>query len=157
MRIRAAETGDAAVLAALRYEFRSEMDPPTEPREAFEERMRTWWAGRRAGQWRAWIGVDGDEPIGDIFLQIVEKVPNPVVEPERLGYITSLYVVPSRRNAAVGGALLDRALEDCRREGLDTVVLWPSSRSRPLYQRRGFVEKGDVMELPLVPHPGRSG
>jgi GNAT superfamily N-acetyltransferase len=157
MQIRAAEIADAAVLASLRYEFRAEMDPPTEPRHAFEQRMRTWWQGRLADQWRAWIAVDGDEPIGEIFLQIVEKVPNPIIEPERLGYITSLYVAPSHRNAAVGGALLDRALHDCRSAGLDTVVLWPSSRSRPLYQRRGFVEKGDVMELPLVPHPGRRG
>ncbi len=111
---------------------------------------------RLPDQWRAWIAVDGDEPIGEVFLQIVGKLPNPVVEPERLGYITSLYVVPGHRNAGVGGALLDQALDECRREGLDTVVLWPSSRSRPLYQRRGFVERGDVMELPLVPHPGRS-
>jgi GNAT superfamily N-acetyltransferase len=157
MQIKAAETADAAVLASLRYEFRAEMDPPTEPRDAFEARMRSWWSGRPAGQWRAWIAVEGDEPIGEVFLQIVEKVPNPIVEPERLGYITSLYVVPGRRNGAVGGALLDRALDDCRREGLDTVVLWPSKRSRALYQRHGFVEKGDVMELPLVLHPGRNG
>lgn len=157
MRIRTAETPDAAILATLRYEFRADMDAPTERRDTFEERMRSWWARRLPDQWRAWIAVDGDEPIGEVFLQIVGKLPNPVVEPERLGYITSLYVVPGHRNAGVGGALLDQALDECRREGLDTVVLWPSSRSRPLYQRRGFMERGDVMELPLVPHPGRSG
>jgi GNAT superfamily N-acetyltransferase len=156
MRIRTADTGDAAILAALRYQFRAELDVPTERRDPFEERMRAWWARRESGQWRAWIALDGDEPVGEVFLQIVEKLPNPVAEPERLGYITSLFVTPAHRNASVGGALLDCALDDCRSAGLDTVVLWPSTRSRPLYRRRGFVDRGDVMELPLVPHPGRN-
>lgn len=155
MQIRIADARDAATLATLRYRFRAEMDPPIESRDRFEDRMRAWLVDRLSSQWQAWIAVEGDEPVGEVFLQVVEKLPNPVSEPERLGYITSLYVIPSHRGAAVGTALLDTALDACRRERLDTVVLWPSNRSRTLYQRRGFVEQGDVMELLLFDHPGR--
>lgn len=174
--LRLARPDDYPLLAAMRYEFRAAMDEPDEDREVFEARMVRWLrehlgptqpgpaepaAGDLAAAcpraaWMAWLALDGDEAIGMGFLHVMEKVPNPVPEPEQLGYVASLYVRPDRRGAGVGAALLDAALDECRTRGLDTIVLWPSARSRSLYERRGFRSPGLVMELPLVEHPGRS-
>jgi ribosomal protein S18 acetylase RimI-like enzyme len=82
-----------------------------------------------------------------VLAQLVEKVPNPVAEPECLGYVTSLYVLPGCRGRGIGEHLLQTALDACRQAGVDTVVLWPSQRSVPLYLRHGFRHAGDVMEL----------
>lgn len=168
--LRLARRDDYPVLATMRYDFRAAMDEPDEDRDVFEARMVQWLgehlgAAHPAGDWRAWLAFDegdgeesigSEEPVGMAFLHVVDKIPNPVPEPEQLGYVTSLYVRPDHRGAGIGGALLDAALDECRARGVDTVVLWPSVRSRSLYERRGFRSPNMVMELPLVDHPGRS-
>jgi hypothetical protein len=109
-----------------------------------------------ANPWRGWlsIGEPSGEPVGHVFLHLVEKVPNPLPENELIGYVTNLYVVPSARGLGVGAALLDRATSECRDLGCDSAVLWPSPRSVRLYERHGYRRPARVMELELAGHPG---
>jgi len=146
--VRQAGRRDAEAIAALRYAFRTELEPPAEPRQQFVERTTAWLEDRlEAGSWTGWVAHDQNEPAGLVLVHLVEKVPNPVVEPESLGYVSSLYVRPCLRGRGVGDALLRTALDFCRGAGVESVVLWPSPRSIPLYQRHGFRRQGDVMEL----------
>jgi GNAT superfamily N-acetyltransferase len=150
--VRLARRADARALAQLRYAFRSEMAAPEEPEETFLERMAAWLAGRLEGStWTAWVACASGQPVGMCMVQLVEKVPNPVAEPERLGYVSSLFVRPGWRGHGTGGRLLAAALDFCRHSGAETVVLWPSPRSVPLYRRHGFRSAGEVMELRLAP------
>jgi GNAT superfamily N-acetyltransferase len=139
----------------MRYDFRAAVEAPNEPRELFEARMALWLEGHLGRGWKAWLACEGDATVGHVFLHVIGKVPNPVPEPEQLGYVTNLYVRPDCRGRGVGAGLLDVALEECRALGLDTVVLWPSPRSKSLYERRGFVSPADVLELPLGDHSSR--
>ncbi len=154
--IRRASRNDATVLAELRYRFRAEQHAPTEPPEAFLERCTAWMASRLdGGRWGAWIAEAEGRAIGAIWLQLIEKLPNPGPELEWHGYVTSAYVAPEWRNAGVGAALLDAALAACRAHGVDSVILWPTARSASLYRRFGFRDRpADIMELVL--HPGRA-
>ncbi len=155
--VRLARRADARALAELRYAFRAEMAAPEEPEETFLERLTAWLADRlEAGTWTAWVACAGGQPVGLVLVQVVEKVPNPVAEPECLGYVSSLFVQPGWRGHGTGSRLLAAALDFCRRGGAETVVLWPSPRSVPLYRRHGFRSAGEVMELRLAPgpHPG---
>jgi GNAT superfamily N-acetyltransferase len=152
--VRPAGWGDARVLATLRYAFRCEAaatGEPVEPPEEFVERTTAWLADRlQAGSWDAWLAWAASPPelpVGLVLVHLVEKVPNPVTEPEILGYVSSLYVRPPWRGRGIGGRLLGTAVEFCRDRGADTVVLWPTRRSIPLYQRHGFRHQGAVMEL----------
>jgi GNAT superfamily N-acetyltransferase len=146
--IRLAGPGDATVLAELRYAFRSEMAAPTEPETQFLERVTRWLANRlEGGVWTGWIACAPGKPVGLVLVQLIEKVPNPAPEAENIGYVSSLYVRPRWRGRGIGGRLLTTALEFCRRSEVDNVVLWPSPRSVPLYQRHGFRSVGEVMEL----------
>jgi GNAT superfamily N-acetyltransferase len=155
MRVASVEPADHPALAAMRYDFRAAFDPPNEPREQFEARM-VGWLGQHLGRdWIAWVARDSDELLGHVFVHIVDKVPNPVPEPEQLGYLTNLYVRDDLRGGGIGAALLDAALAECRMRGLDTVVLWATQRSRSLYERHGFGVPEDAMELPLTDHPRR--
>jgi GNAT superfamily N-acetyltransferase len=158
IRVRRAGPGDAGVLAEMRYAFRSERAVPAEDREPFLERTTGWLADRlRRGSWTGWVACAGPRPVGLVLVQLVEKVPNPVPEPERLGYLSSLYVRPPWRGQGTGGLLLATALEFCRNSGVEAVVLWPSPQSIPLYRRHGFRDRDAVMELrcwagPTAPH-----
>jgi GNAT superfamily N-acetyltransferase len=146
--VRRAGPGDANAMATLRYAFRTELAEPAETERQFVERASAWLADRlELGSWSGWLAIEREQPVGLVLVHLVEKVPNPVIEPESLGYVSSLYVRPECRGRGVGDVLLRTALAFCRDRGVESVVLWPSPRSVPLYQRHGFRRQAEVMEL----------
>lgn len=151
--VRSATPADAAELASLRYEFRAAERPPTEPREEFIARCAAWIEKRlaAAAPWSCFVAERGGAVVGHVWIELVEKIPNPGDEAERHAYLTNLYIQPAARGGA-GSALLEVALEWCRAQEVDTVILWPSERSRALYARYGFATSGAVMTLPLGRH-----
>jgi predicted N-acetyltransferase YhbS len=151
--IRPAQPGDATTLAMLRYRFRTEVGEPVETEAGFVARAAPWIAARLAGAaWRAWVAVDADAAIvGHVFVQFVEKIPNPVPEAETLGYLTNLYVAPPLRNQGIGALLLRAALAACEEMDVETVFLRPSRGSVPLYLRHGFMDAA-FLERPTSPH-----
>jgi GNAT superfamily N-acetyltransferase len=153
--IRPADVDDAAALARLRWEFRSGKAPTTEGHDAFLARATAWMRVRlaRGDVWRAWLAVsDTGEPIGTLWLAVIEKLPNPAKEPEEHAYISSVYVRPEARGG-VGSALLRTAVDWCAARGVDVVLLWPTERSRPLYTRHGFAPPRDVLARAFDPTP----
>jgi len=160
--VRRAGRPDARVMAMMRWAFRTELGTPVESERQFVERATTWLADRlELGSWTGWLAVEREdeqeheqeEPVGLVLAHLLEKVPNPVVEPESIGYVSSLYVRPGCRDGGIGDVLLRTAVDFCRDHGADTVVLWPSPRSFPLYARHGFRRRGEVMELHWAAEP----
>jgi GNAT superfamily N-acetyltransferase len=149
--VRRAGPGDAGAMAVMRYVFRTELAAPAESRREFVERATAWLARRlEQGSWTGWLALAEEQPVGLVLVHLVEKVPNPVVEPESLGYVSSLYVRPQHRERGTGDALLRTAVDFCRDQGVEFVVLWPSPRSVPLYERHGFQHSGHLMELSVT-------
>jgi GNAT superfamily N-acetyltransferase len=146
--VRAAIPDDALELAELRWEFRSGRVPAVEPHDRFIERCTDWM--RRAltagDPWRAWVAASDGRVVGQVWLDLLEKIPNPVAERERHAYLSNLYVRPAARGGT-GTRLLQSALAWARANGVDRVVLWPTDASVALYARHGFIRGSDVMEL----------
>ena len=151
-RVRRATGDDANALALLRYEFRASVNAATEAEAAFLARAAPWMRVRLDGEgpWHCWV-VEDDAGLvaGQLWLQLIEKVPNPLPEREQHAYITNVYVGPDQRGTGAGQALMDAALEFCRERGVDSVILWPTARSRTLYARNGFAVRDDIMEAIL--------
>ncbi len=155
--IRQARPADAPALARLRFEFRAGLDASIEPEQPFVERCRSWMADRLSGSaWRCWLVEASGGLVGSVWLQLLEKMPNPVGEPELHGYVTNLYVRAEFRGAGVGSALLERCLAECRSRGADAVFLWPTPRSRSLYERHGFTVREDLLERRLERPPAHA-
>jgi len=156
--IRPGERRDVAALARLRYEFRAGHDTPIESEAEFLARCAAWMEARLVpgGSWSCWLAEEAGRAVGTIWLQRIEKLPNPVDEAESHGYVSSLYVVPSSRGAGLGGRLLDACLGACQAEEMDAVILWPTPQSRSLYLRHGFEVREDLMERRLRPPPGHA-
>jgi GNAT superfamily N-acetyltransferase len=97
--------------------------------------------------WRCWVIDDGKRLLGHVCVELFEKMPNPVNEPELHAYLTNLYVVPEKRGQGLGKKLLEKALSWCRVQGVDATILWASPGSRSLYRRCGLREPDDIFEL----------
>ena len=147
--VRLAGAADAAPLARLRYEFRSSVGIVGEGESEFVERCRRWMQERlsEGGPWRCWVAERGGELVGNLWAQLIEKIPNPAVEPERHAYVTNFYVREGERGRGTGSLLLAAALGWCRSSGVHAVILWPTERSRALYLRHGFAVREDLLEL----------
>jgi GNAT superfamily N-acetyltransferase len=152
VRIREASDADAAQLASMRFDFRSSLVDPTESRSAFLRRCGRWMRARlRRRTWRCWVAERRDGIVGHLWLAPIEKIPNPIDEPERHAYLTNVYVRPEARGLGIGERLLAWAMAWCRINAVDTVLLWPTSRSRSLYARHGFRGRGRLMAASLAP------
>jgi GNAT superfamily N-acetyltransferase len=147
--IRLATEPDAHALAQLRYEFRSSVGLVSEWESEFVGRCRRWMSERlrEGGAWRCWVAERESELVGNLWAQLIEKIPNPVAEPERHAYVTNFYVREGERGRGTGSLLLAAALDWCRSSGVHAVILWPTERSRALYLRHGFAVREDLLEL----------
>jgi GNAT superfamily N-acetyltransferase len=147
-RIRPAVSADAPELARLRYDLRRELDPVVEAEDTFLRRCAGWMSDRLqpGGTWRCFVALLRGRLVGTLWLQDLEKLPNPVGHSELHGYVSSVYVAPESRGLGIGSALLQACLSDADTRGLDALFLWPSDRSRPLYHRHGFKAGEDLLQ-----------
>jgi GNAT superfamily N-acetyltransferase len=152
--IREARIDDAPALAGLRYSFRAELKAAAEDRDTFVDRCTEWMATRLAGgSWKCWVAESSDDGgravpriVATVWVELVEKLPNPNGEPECHAYLTSFVVVPAHRGGGLGSRMLRIAIEWCESRGVDSIFLWPSEKSRPLYERNGFGVAVRMME-----------
>jgi hypothetical protein len=77
--------------------------------------------------WRCWLAEWSGEVGGAVWVQFVEKLPNPVAEPEWHPYLTNFYVRP---------ALLRLALEACDARRRCRVPLADAAQPRPVRAAR---------------------
>jgi GNAT superfamily N-acetyltransferase len=145
---RQAGAADAPALARLRWAFMQEDhegDPATPVRSVAgaEEWIRDRLDGDR---WLAWVAEADGEIRGHVFLQLVERAPEPYEDNRPVGYVTNFYVVPAYRNRGFGAALLAVLLRYARSRGTDSLIVWPSERSAPLYRRAGFHPPAELLE-----------
>jgi GNAT superfamily N-acetyltransferase len=152
--IRLANYSDAPALAKLRYALRSSMGVAvTESEGEFLKRCEEWMREHLdAGSvWQCWVAQLDQELIGCLWLQLVEKIPNPRSEPEHHAYITNFFIQEFARGRGVGSQLLSTAIAWCEARDVHAVILWPTERSRSLYERSGFAVRDDLMELLIAP------
>ena len=147
--IRLARETDARSLAQLRYAFRSSTGIATEDETIFLDRCTAWMKGRLSAEsrWKCWVTEKRGKLTGCLWLQLVEKIPNPSDESENHAYLTNFYLQESMRGRGVGSRLLKEAIAWCRTCDVHAVILWPTERSRGLYARHGFAVRDDLMEL----------
>lgn len=146
--IRRATADDAAALAELRWDFRSDRPDVDESRGRFVARCTEWMRVALGGPtWRVWVAVSNGRIVGNVWLGTIPKLPNPGAEREEHVYVSNVYVMPPARGG-VGKALLETALADARTRA-DRIILWPSALSKTLYARYGFAPSGDLLELKI--------
>ena len=149
MVIRFATLVDAPDLARLRYLFRSSLSEVCEEEAEFVQRCSQWMQERlqEGNVWKCWVAQQNDKLMGNLWMQMIEKIPNPVTEPESHAYITNFYIREEARGQGLGAKLLAAALDWAQAQDVHALILWPTARSRSLYLRHGFAVRDDLLEL----------
>ena len=149
--VRLASAADALVLAKLRYEFRASLRKVVENEATFIERCAPWMQDRLRNDtfWKCWIAEWEATAVGDVWAQLIEKIPNPMDEPEYMVYLTNFYVREEHRGKGIGSRLLSAVLDWSRSNNVQVVLLWPSEQSKPFYLRHGFSVADDLMQMTI--------
>lgn len=152
MKQRIATERDAAALAELRWDFRTEELDTTSgfDKAAFlsacAEFLRHHIASR---QWICFLVEDDDVVVANVFMQRVRKIPKPERLIDEYGYITNVYTRPAHRGNGIGTKLLRETVLWAKEHDLDTLVVWPSVEGVEFYRRLGFKTQNDIMEYDL--------
>lgn len=152
-RIRRAESGDANDLARLRHALYSEHGPAREQLDAYIDRFAGFVHDALASDaWRIWVAELDGRIVGAMWLQLVERVPRPGEERGTLpiGYLTNVFVESDLRDGGLGSRILDEVVTWARARGVEEIIVWPSERSYPFYERAGFSRTPDPLVLYLT-------
>lgn len=146
--VRLASVSDALLLATFRWELRSSFHEVTESEASFIERCASWMRVRLRSDspWKCWIAEWRKTPVGNVWTQLVEKIPNPISEPEYYVYLTNFYVREQYRDKGIGSILLSTIIAWSRSNNAESIILWPTERSKPFYLRHGFSKSKELMQ-----------
>lgn len=88
---------------------------------------------RRKGIPITFIAVEGKKPIGSASLVANDMDTRPDWKP----WLASVYVAPSHRSKGVGEALVQRVVDEARRQAFESLYLWTPNKEA-FYGKRGW-------------------
>jgi GNAT superfamily N-acetyltransferase len=143
--LRVANQEDVAAVAFLRSEW-SDGDGD----DVFERRIADWLVSE--GDRRTiWLATAGTRPVGMVSLVEYRRMPRPGQPDSRWGYVGHMFVSETFRNQGIGSRLLAALVAAAEERSYARLVLSPSARAVPFFQRAGFVAADDSSgELLLV-------
>jgi GNAT superfamily N-acetyltransferase len=107
----------------------------------FARRLATWFAAE-GDRRTTWLATVGDTPAGMGSLFEYRRMPEPGHPDARWGYVGNLFVHEALRGRGIGTALLTTIVAVADVRGYARLVLSPSERAIPFFQRAGFAEAG---------------
>lgn len=101
------------------------------------------------GEHIAYLVYDNDQFIGAggvSFYQVMPTYHNPS---GKKAYIMNMYTAPEYRRQGIACRTLDLLVKDAKEQGISQIALEATDMGRPLYEKYGFVDMKDEMELVL--------
>lgn len=134
--VRIADRRDVTKLAALRRAWTAERDgDPVD--DGFDDRFAEWYVAEE-GRRICWIAEVGGDAVGTVNLAVFERMPRPGRPASRWGYLGNAFVLAEYRGQGIGEQLVTPLIDYADEHRLVRVLLSPSARSVPLYERLGF-------------------
>ena len=134
--IRRTEHADVAAILRLRREWTQEQHGDIADPD-FDENLAAWYA-RESARRIIWLAEEGGRPVGMMDLAIYDRMPQPGRALSRWGYLGNVFVLAAYRNRGIGRQLVSAALSYADENDFVRVVMSPTERSIPLYERAGF-------------------
>jgi GNAT superfamily N-acetyltransferase len=155
--IELASPDDIDELARLRHALYDEYGDADLPLTAYLPAFRTFALSALTDRrWRAWVAREDGRIVATMWIQVVERVPQPIGAGDgTIGYLTNAFVEPRHRNQGLGTRMLTEIREWARAEGVGTILCWPApgEDAERFYARAGFGRGGGPMTLNLPGSP----
>jgi GNAT superfamily N-acetyltransferase len=130
--VRRATVDDAERVAQLLHDFNTEFDTDSPGPAVLAARLRGLLGGTQT-----FALLSGEPAVG---LALVTLRPN-VWYPGPVALLDEMYVAPQARRGGIGGAIVDRLIADCRRDGVSAIEINVDEGdvdAQRFYTRHGF-------------------
>jgi GNAT superfamily N-acetyltransferase len=147
--IRRAVIADVAALAQLRWIWRTdERGEHGLSQVEFESALGLWWSSHQESH-AAYIAERGGDAVGMAWLAVFDRIPQPRDVGRRAGNVQSVFVLEAFRNQGIGEALVEAVIAHARARGVGYLIVHPSQRAYPLYERLGFTATKQLLHMDL--------
>lgn len=109
--------------------------------------FRPWLEPRLArGDYFGWIATLGDgTPVAGLGMMVIDWPPHPSHPSQSArGYVLNVFVEPDHRGRGLARQLMDMAVQEGQRRGLDYMILHATRMGRPLYERLGWAQTSEM-------------
>src|SRR5579862_3330668 len=139
--IRPATLEDAGIIAGHRQRmFQDIGDHDPQKLDEMTEAFRPWLDSRMAaGEYLGWLAMASDGSVAaGLGLWLMDWPPHVLGAGSRRGNIVNVYTEAAHRRRGLARLLMNAALEWCRANRVDVVILHASKDGRQLYESVGF-------------------
>jgi GNAT superfamily N-acetyltransferase len=151
LELRLATLADALVIVKHRRSMFRDMGYRDESvLDSMAAKFRPWLEARmQSGDYLAWLATTEDERVvAGAGLWLMDWPPHMLGSSERRGNIVNVYTEPEFRRRGLARRLVEAALEWCKKNNIDFVILHASDQGRSLYESLGF-QPGNEMRIRL--------
>ena len=96
----------------------------------------------------AYLIFDEDRFVGAGGVSLFQVMPTYQNPSGKKAYIMNMYTSPEYRRKRIAYKTLDLLVEEAKRKGITSISLEATALGRPLYEKDGFINMNDEMELP---------
>jgi GNAT superfamily N-acetyltransferase len=115
-----------------------------EIKKAYSEKLEKEIPG---GSCKAWVVKNGNRLVASGAISIVSYVPVPNDTNHNIAYLHSMYTEKDFRGRKCAQEIIERAIQYCKKNGINRVILNASDAGKPIYEKSGFVSLPETMRL----------
>jgi GNAT superfamily N-acetyltransferase len=145
--LRRASVDDLTTLVSHRREMFQDMGyQDSAAMDSMAVKFGPWLLARmNAGEYLAWLVIapDGSVAAGS-GLWLMDWPPHMIGVGSRRGNILNVYTAERFRRRGLARGLMEAAIQWCRENGVDTVILHASPAARQLYESLGFAATNEM-------------
>jgi GNAT superfamily N-acetyltransferase len=142
---------DAGTIATHRYAMFRDMGYRDEAAlDSMRKKFLPWVEQKlKSGDYLGWLAVaENNLVVAGAGLWLMDWPSHMLGSSARRGNILNVYTEPEFRRRGLAASLIQSALQWCKANGIDVVILHASAEGRALYERLGF-QAGNEMRIKL--------
>lgn len=138
VKIRLAKKSDIKALCHLRYHLYSEDGEATFSLKSYIKSASKVFLQSFNKKWLHIVVEIRGELVGCASIYKITTLPRPYKSKRDFGYLTNAYVKPEYRNKKIGSKILKEVIKYSKKNGFESIIVWPSDKAKSLYKRAGF-------------------
>lgn len=99
------------------------------------------------GSCKAWVVKNGNHLVASGAISVISFVPVPNDTNHIIAYLHSMFTEKDFRGRKYARQIIERAIQYCKENGINRVVLNASDAGKPMYEKSGFVSSPETMRL----------
>lgn len=144
--IRTANKSDIDTLIKFRFFYQTDIEGrlTEEQTKRLNAQLPGYFERHIGRDFTAYLAEDNGETVATVFMVRLEKPASVHFLSGSTCYLMNVFTVKEYRCQGIASRLLDRLIADARAEGITCIDLSATDMGKPLYLKKGFIERGNT-------------